>query len=109
MDKKIDILKASVLNEIRNHANKQHTITSRELCSNFNLSFRQLKEVITELRKDGYPIVAKETDGGGYWLAENELDIIDFINMIGRRKRGYEETIVVMNDCLSDFGNIPTT
>lgn len=104
---KMEVLKASVINEIRNFASKSKPITADKLCSNFNITFRHLKQIITALRED-YPIVAKETDGGGYWLAESENDIIEYINMINRRKRGYENTIKIMNRFLVDYDNIPT-
>ncbi len=70
-------------------------VTSRTLMGLTGLSFRRLKQVITELRKE-YPICAKETDGGGYWIAENEQDIRDFVAMIAARQRGYMDTITTM-------------
>lgn len=87
-------LESIVLNEIRK-GNKKHPITGKKLCNNVNLNFRLVKELITKLR-DEYPIVAKETNGGGYWLAEDKEDILDYVKMIEKRKKGYEETIVKM-------------
>lgn len=104
---KMEVLKASIINEIRNNASKSKPITANKLCSNFNITFRHLKQIITALRED-YPIVAKETDGGGYWLAESEDDIVAYIQMIERRKNGYVNTINIMNRFLLNYGNIPT-
>ena len=70
-------------------------ITSKTLMSLTGLSFRRLKQVITELRKN-HPICSKETAGGGYWLAENDQDIRDFVAMIAARQRGYMDTITTM-------------
>lgn len=88
-------LKIMVLNKIQN-VSKEKPITSKKLCNELNISFRLLKELITSLRED-YPIVSKETNGGGYWIATTESEILSFINMINARKKGYEETIQKMN------------
>lgn len=87
----LDELDILVLNKIQN-ASKQYPITSKILRSECNLSFRNLKKIITKLRNE-YPIVSKETNGGGYWIAVDNNDIINFTNMIEARKNGYEETI----------------
>lgn len=71
---------------------KAEAIQSKELQALTGLPLRRLKEVITELRKT-YPICSKEIDGGGYWIAENEDDIREFIMMITRRRNGYNKTI----------------
>jgi len=93
-------LKNIVLELIPNK--KAEAIQSRELQVLTGLSFRKLKEVITELRKT-YPICSKETDGGGYWIAENESDIREFIMMIARRRDGYNKTINRMQRHLDDM------
>ena len=81
---------------------KAKAIQSKELRVLTGLSFRKLKEVITELRKT-YPICSKEIDGGGYWMAENENDIREFIMMIARRRNGYTKTIDRMQRHLDDM------
>lgn len=98
---KFEELKILVLNKIRN-SNKQKPITSRNLCNDLNLSFRLLKQIITDLRED-YAIVSKETNGGGYWLAETAEDILMFVNMIAARRNGYDETIKKMEKHLKEI------
>ena len=93
-------LKSMVLEKIPNK--KEEAIKSRELQALTGLSFRRLKEVITELRKT-YPICSKETDGGGYWIAENKSDIREFIMMIARRRDGYTQTINRMQKHLDNM------
>lgn len=105
-EEKLDLFKALVYNEIRNKATKAHPIKERTLRNNLNISRRVLQKVLVTLRED-YPIVAKETEDGGYWIAEDEADIIAFIQMMTRRKNGYENTITLMNNFLTDYGNIP--
>lgn len=80
-----------VLNKIQ-VANALCPISSKTLCNDLNISFRILKQIITKLRND-FPIVSKETNGGGYWIATSDDEILAFTNMINARKCGYDETI----------------
>jgi DNA-binding IscR family transcriptional regulator len=81
---------------------RAEAIQSKELQVLTGLPLRKLKEVITELRKE-HPICSKETDGGGYWMAENENDIREFIMMIAKRRNGYTQTINRMQRHLDDM------
>jgi len=83
---------------------REDAITSKELMNFTGLSFRHLKEIISELRII-YPICSRETDGGGYWLAEDERDIKEFISMISRRRDGYNKTIAIMENHINDEVN----
>ena len=75
---------------------QEEAIPGRELTRLTHLSLRTVKYLITELRVE-YPICSKETEGGGYWMAENEQDIIEFIKMIERRRDAYNKTIEIMS------------
>lgn len=83
---------------------REDAITSKELMNFTGLSFRHLKQIISELRII-YPICSRETDGGGYWLAEDERDIKEFISMISRRRDGYNETIAIMENHINNGVN----
>ena len=93
-------LKGMVLEHIPDK--KAEAIQGRELQALTGLPLRRLKEVITELRKT-HPICSKETDGGGYWIAEDRNDIREFIMMIARRRDGYTQTINRMQRHLDDM------
>lgn len=80
---------------------KEGAITLSDIASYTGFSYREIKAVISELRKS-YPICSKETKGGGYWIAESEQDVVDFIQMIERRKAGYQATIDTMKTHLTD-------
>lgn len=71
-------------------------IPGPELNRLIHLTSRSVKALITELRVE-YPICSKETEGGGYWMAENEQDIIEFVKMIERRRNAHNKTIEVMS------------
>ena len=83
---------------------REDAITSKKLMNFTGLSFRHLKQIIFELRMT-YPICSKETDGGGYWLAEDERDIKEFILMISRRRDGYNKTIAIMENHINNEVN----
>lgn len=80
---------------------RSNAITSRELMSFTGLKFRMLKEIIAELRLL-HPICSKETEGGGYWMAEDDGDIKEFVKMISRRRDGYNKTIDIMENHIAD-------
>jgi DNA-binding IscR family transcriptional regulator len=83
---------------------REDAITSKELMDFTGLSFRHLKQIISELRII-YPICSRETNGGGYWLAEDERDIKEFISMISRRRDGYDKTIAIMENHINNEVN----
>ena len=93
-------LKDIVLEKIPNK--RAEAIQGKELQALTGLPLRKLKEVISELRKT-YPICSKEIDGGGYWMAENENDVREFIMMIAKRRDGYNKTIDRMQRHLDDM------
>lgn len=99
---KFEELRIAVYNLIRN-ASKKYPVKGKTICNELNLTFRVVKELITDLREE-YPIVSKETGDGGYWIAESEHDILTFIKMIEARKDGYETTITKMKKYLNKFG-----
>lgn len=92
-------MKERLLNLIPNE--KERAITGRELTSLTGIKLRQLKVLITELRME-YPICSKETEGGGYWMAETDEDIKEFVKMISRRRDGYNKTIEVMQNHIGE-------
>ena len=97
---KMENLKEMVLTFIPKR--QSDAVPGRELTALTGLSLRKLKQVITELRKT-HPICSRETDGGGYWMAENESDVREFIMMIARRRNGYTKTINRMQRHLDDM------
>lgn len=74
---------------------KHNAIPQFELCKLTGLKPRELKEIITKLRKK-HPICSKQTQGGGYWIAESRAEVKEFIDMIKARKAGYSRTISSM-------------
>ena len=106
MNDKFESLCAQVYNKIRNKASSKKPITGKELRDYFDLDSRQLQKVLTELRQD-YPIVARETYPCGYFVAKNEDDIVNYIQLLQTHVKGYKNTLKLMNAHLADFGDIP--
>ena len=78
---------------------KDNAITTKQLQNLTGLSNKQLKVIISNLRED-YPICSKTTDGGGYWIAQNMSEIVDFVREISSRRRSHTKTIKDMgNHC----------
>ena len=75
---------------------RAEAIPGPELSRLTHFTSRAVKNLITELRVE-HPICSKETEGGGYWMAENEQDIIEFVKMIERRRNAHNKTIEVMS------------
>jgi len=82
---------------------REEAIPGPELSRLTCLTLRAVKCLITELRVE-YPICAKETEGGGYWMAESEQDILEFVKMIERRRAAYSKTIEVMSHHIFNEG-----
>lgn len=87
--KKLTLKHYEVLNLIP--GSRDRSIKQRDLCKKSDLTPRALKEIIEDLRED-YPIVAQQTGRGGYWMAETQEEIIEFVEMIKARRRGYQKT-----------------
>ena len=83
--------------------NKAKAIPGPELSRLMHLRYRTVKKIIAELRLE-YPICSRETEAGGYWMAENEQDIIEFVRMIERRRDAYNKTIQVMSHHIFNEG-----
>ena len=79
----------------------ENAINLSDLVKLTNLSPREIKHIISDLRID-YPICSRETDGGGYWLTEKDSDIKEFVKMIERRRQGYDRTIEIMNNHIGE-------
>lgn len=95
-------VKEQVLNLIPN--NRKNAITCKDLMRFTGLKLRKLKEIIAQLRIE-YPICSRETSGGGYWIAEDDEDINEFVKMISRRRDGYNKTIAIMKNHICDEVN----
>lgn len=95
---KFEHLKILLLNKLQN-TDIKNPIQGKKLCSELNINSRTFKSLLRDIRLD-YPIVAKETNGGGYWLAHTDAEIVDYINMLERHKVGYDDTISKMTKLL---------
>lgn len=71
---------------------EENSLPLNELADITGFNKRQIKRMIAELRKD-YPICAKETEHGGYWISYDRQDIEKFVNLIESRMESHLRTI----------------
>ena len=69
--------------------------STKELMLRTGLTLRQLKAVIYQLRKD-HPICSRSKDGGGYWIAQTDDEVREFINMLHARVYSSQKTLDYM-------------
>lgn len=94
-----DYLKEIILDMLPKERSK--AITTSQLMQKTNLSVRELKTLISELRVL-YPICSQEERPGGYWIADNDEDIMEFVNVMDRRRKSYELTVEIMSSHILD-------
>lgn len=106
METKLEYLRGQVLDALKTRATKEHPVTTKELREQCNTSPRELKRIITDLRQD-YPILSRETNGGGYWISDNEADIQNFVLSLTKKVLHYQGTINIMNQHIANYKNVP--
>lgn len=77
-------------------------VKGKELCELMRIKPRTLKKLISSLR-NSYPICARETAGGGYWISKDEKEIKQYLRMMVNRRQGYTDTIDAMRKHLNDI------
>lgn len=75
------------------------SLTLKDFRDLTGLKDRSIKAIIKSLRIE-LPIVARNTNGGGYWIAKNTKDLEDYVKLLKTNIAGYEETLGVMVDHL---------
>jgi len=65
------------------HVGEDNAISRKELLRQFrqrhNLTDRQIRLLINQMRKDGEPICSRGGRNGGYWIARNYSELEAFI------------------------------
>jgi biotin operon repressor len=83
---------------LKTHGLGQKNSCSRdELTSALSIDDRPLRRLISEMRKDGYPI-GSDPNGKGYWYWENDKEARATINIFKGYARDIEETIRVLEE-----------
>lgn len=96
---RLEYLKEVILEMLPQSRDK--AVTTSALLQKTGIDVRALKNIISELRIE-YPICSKEESPGGYWIADNDEDIMEFVGVMERRKRSYEKTVEVMSNHILD-------
>ena len=69
---------------------RKRPITRERLCELSGLPDRELRRVIEELRKKGFPVLSSPAVSG-YWLARDERELLDYKTLIIQKCRAEME------------------
>ena len=90
-----------ILNFINTHGSKRRPVSTRDICFEYNLNMRDLRYIISDLRED-YPILSTKANGGGYWIAEDDEDLEQFIKQLHVLEKKYKNMIKLMKSHLKN-------
>ena len=93
-----------LLNNITDYLSKYHTdetsaLKNRDLRTLFNLTERQVRRVVNELRRDGVPICSSSE---GYWYSSDRADIVKTLNRMEAQKNNMELSIAGLRGLLQE-------
>lgn len=72
------------------HSSETEAIKARELCSLFNLSNRDIRNVVNGLRQEGEPICSSSS---GYWYSTEPADINKTIHRLEGQVKNMNSSI----------------
>lgn len=90
-------MKTEILAKIKLHT-KENPIYSVQIEKYFDISGIQLREIIHELRLEGYPI---GSGNDGYFYARDKSELIDTINNLLGREIKIREVRLALEKCFS--------
>jgi predicted HTH transcriptional regulator len=71
---------------------KTNPTTRAQLKEMTGYSIREIKYILASLRKT-YPICSQMQSPGGYWIATEKKDVVQFIHDLQSQVAGYHETM----------------
>jgi hypothetical protein len=72
------------------HNSEEEAIKARDLCSLFNLSNRDIRNIVNGLRQDGEPICSSSS---GYWYSTEPADINKTIHRLEGQVKNMNNSI----------------
>ena len=72
------------------HTEEINAVGARELSTLFNITQRGLRSLVTELRKEGYPVCSSNS---GYWYSEDEEDIRKTVDRMEAQMEKMEQAV----------------
>jgi len=82
-------MKQKILNKLKDRT-KKNPIFSGSLETEFGLMGTQVRDIIRQLRREGYEICSNEK---GYWMAQTSEEVDDIIKNLKSRSLSMLETI----------------
>lgn len=72
------------------YTTEDEAINARELGELYNLTKREIRMVVTALRKEGYPICSSNN---GYWYGKNEKDVDKTVKRLEAQIANMQEAV----------------
>ena len=84
------------------HTTESKALKSRDLRTLFNLTDKQVRNIVTQLRQDGEPVCSSSY---GYWYSEDPADIEKTIHRLDAQVRNMNISITGLRKALGGTGN----
>lgn len=81
----------------KTHKGKENAVYSREIENHFGMHGTEVREMVNYLRMQGIPICSGNQ---GYWIAENESEVMKTLLNLTRRKQGLDNAIRGLMQCI---------
>ena len=72
------------------HSTEQEAINCRELAQLYNVTSKQIRNIVSALRQDGAPICSSSA---GYWYSEDRGDLLRTLNKIRSQIQNMEREL----------------
>lgn len=74
------------------------------LCQKTGLADREVRRAIHNLRIKGYPVCSATGKPGGYWLCDDEQDLVSFIADLKLQRDEFSKAIKRLESLLKNWG-----
>jgi transcriptional antiterminator len=83
------------------HTEEKNAINCRELAQLYNVTSKQIRNIVSALRQDGAPICSSSA---GYWYSEDKGDLLRTLNKIRSQIHNMECTATGLEKTLLKLG-----
>ena len=83
------------------HTDEREAINCKELAQLYNVTSKQIRNIVSALRQDGAPICSSSA---GYWYSEDRVDLLRTLNKIRSQIRNMERTAEGLERTLLELG-----
>lgn len=87
-----------------NHNERENSITSHKLREIFGICGEDVRRLVNQARKEGYPICAYRH---GYFYSEKPADVLETVNSLNKRIEGIQRAVngLILIQCMKGAKN----